>query len=317
LFSLVVRSLELDSERNEALTITYRAGTVEDSHSVFRVFVQTIMDYGARMNVMAITGGDNTEVLESLWKKRKSMFEYLATAAAQFWVAELDGEVIAYARSIEHDGMQELTEFFVLPGQQSGGVGGELLARAFPKAGTRYRTVIATLDERALYRYMKMGVYGRFPFKYFYRKAEKVDVNTDLKIEPMQLELQMQDIDQIDRELISYTREGLHRWITTGRDGFVYKRNKGIVGYGYVGSSSGPFALLDGNDFPAVLAHAESLVAERDADFGVQTPLINTKAIRYFLERKYQIDSFSTIFMSNVPFGKFENYLGFSPEFFM
>src|SRR6185436_17866055 len=151
-------------------------------------------------------------VLESLWKLRRPMFEYLANDAAQFWVAENDGEIIAYARSIEHDGMQELTEFFVLPGQQSGGVGGELLTRAFPKAGARYRTVIATLDERALYRYMKMGVYGRFPFKYFYRKAEKVEVKTDLRIEPMQLDLHMQDIDQIDRKLISHTREGLHRW---------------------------------------------------------------------------------------------------------
>jgi len=299
------------------MTITYRAGTIEDSHSVFQVFIRTIMEYGARMNVMAVTGGDDPQVLESLWKKRKPMFDYLATAAAQFWVAELDGEVIAYARSIEHDGMQELTEFFVLPGQQSGGVGGELLSRAFPKTGARYRTVIATLDERALYRYMKMGMYGRFPFKYFFRKAERVDLKTDLKIEPLQLELYMQDINRIDQELINYTREGLHRWIMTSRDGFIYKRKGEIVGYGYVGSSSGPFALLDENDFPAVLAHAESLMAEGEADFGAQTPLINTKAIRYFIQRKYQIDSFSAIFMSNVPFGKFENYLCFSPEFFM
>jgi hypothetical protein len=299
------------------MTITYRAGTIEDSHSVFQVFVRTIMDYGARMNVMAITGGNDPGVIESLWKKRKPMFEYLAAAAAQFWVAELDGDVIAYARSIEHDGMQELTEFFVLPGEQSGGVGGELLARSFPKTEARYRTVIATLDERALYRYMKMGVYGRFPFKYFYRKAEMVEVKTDLQIEPIQLELHMQDINRIDRELINHTREGLHRWIITGRHGFIYKRNGEIVGYGYVGSSSGPFAVLDENDFPAVLAHAESLMAERTAAFGVETPLINTKAIQYFVERKYQIDSFSTIFMSNVPFGKFENYLCFSPEFFM
>ena len=115
------------------MTITYRAGTIEDSHPVFQVFVRTIMDYSERMNVMAITGGNDPEVIESLWKKRKPMFEYLATAAAQFWVAELDGEIIAYARSVEHDGMQELTEFFVLPGQQSGGIGGELLSRAFPK----------------------------------------------------------------------------------------------------------------------------------------------------------------------------------------
>ena len=58
-------------------------------------------------------------------------------------------------------------------------------------------------------------------------------------------------------------------------------------------------------------------MAAKDSEFGVQTPLINEKAIRYFLERKYQIDSFSALFMSNVPFGKFEKYLCFSPEFFL
>jgi GNAT superfamily N-acetyltransferase len=299
------------------MTITYRAGTIEDSHLVFQVFIQTILDYGARMNVMAITGGNDPEVIESLWQKRRPLFEYLAEAAAQFWVAELDGKVIAYARSIEHDGMQELTEFFVLPGQQSGGVGGKLLERAFPKTEARYRTVIATLDERALYRYMKMGVYGRFPLKYFYRKAEIVEVKTDLQIEPIQLDLHMQDINRIDRELINHTRENQHQWIITGRNGFIYERSGEIIGYGYVGPSSGPFAVLDENDFPAVLAHAESLMAQRAANFGVEAPLINTKAIQYFVERKYQIDAFSTIFMSNVPFGKFENYLCFSPEFFM
>ena len=299
------------------MTITYRSGTIEDSYSVFQVFVKTIMDYSERMNVMGITGGNDPEVMKSLWQKRKPMFEFLARTAAQFWVAEKDGEIIAYARSIEHGGLQELTEFFVSPNQQSGGVGRELLSRAFPKTEARYRTIIATLDERALYRYMKMGVYGRFPFKYFYRKAEKVDVKTNLKIEPMQLELHLEDINRIDRELLNHSRASVHQWITSVRDGFVYKRNREIVGYGYVGSGNGPFAVLDDNDFSAVLAHAESLMAEKGEDFGAETPLINAKAIQYFLERKYQIDSFSAILMSNVPFGKFENYLCFSPEFFM
>ncbi|HEX6270696.1 MAG TPA: GNAT family N-acetyltransferase [Anaerolineales bacterium] len=261
--------------------------------------------------------GNDPEVIESLWQKRKSIFDYLARAASQFWLAESDGEIIAYARSIEQDGMQELTEFFVLPGRQSAGVGGELLARAFPKTGARYRTIIATLDERALYRYMKMGVYGRFPLKYFHRKAERVEVKTDLQIEPMQFGRHRRAINRIDRELINHTRENLHRWIIAGRDGFIYKRQGEIVGYGYVGSSSGPFAVLDEKDFPAALAHAESMMAERDAIFGAETPLINTEAVQYFIERKYQIDSFSTIFMSNVPFGKFENYLCFTPEFFI
>src|SRR4030095_4395783 len=114
------------------MSITYRRGTIEDSYSVFQIFVRTLMDYSERMNVMAITGGNDPQVLESLWNLRKPMFEYLANDAAGFWVAENGSEIIAYARSIEHDGMQELTEFFVSPHQQSAGVGRELLSRAFP-----------------------------------------------------------------------------------------------------------------------------------------------------------------------------------------
>jgi len=299
------------------MTITYRAGTIEDSQSVFQVFVKAIMDYSERMGVMAITGGNDPQVLESLWQKRRTMFEFLAKTAAQFWVAERDGEIVAYARSVEHDGLQELTEFFVSPSQQSGGIGGELLSRVFPKTEARYRTIIATLDERALYRYMKMGVYGRFLFKYFYRKAEKVNIKSDLRIEPMQLNVHIEQINRIDKEIIGHARGVVHDWIATDRDGMVYKRNGEIVGYGYVGSSSGPFAVLDDNDFPAVLAHAESLMAEKREEFGAEAPLLNTKAIQYFIERKYQIDSFSAIFMSNMPFGRFENYLCFSPEFFI
>ena len=275
------------------------------------------MEYSERMNVIAITGGDDPQVLETLWQQRRPMFEFLAKTASQFWVAERDGEIVAYARSIEHDGMQELTEFFVDPHQQSAGLGAGLLSRAFPESGARFRTIIATLDERALYRYMKAGVYGRFPLKYFYRKAERVEVRTDLQIDPMDLTLHMQDINRIDREILAHTREPVHAWIASRRQGFVYKHNGKITGYGYVGSGNGPFALLDDSDFPAVLAHAESLMAEQGQEFGAEAPLVNTRAVQYFIERKYKIDSFSTIFMSNVSFGRFENYLGFSPEFFM
>jgi GNAT superfamily N-acetyltransferase len=299
------------------MKITYRKGTIEDSFSVFQVFTRSIIDLGERTNVMAITGGNQPSVMNSLWERRRPMFEFLAQRSAHFWVAENDREIVGYARSIEYDGLLDLTEFFVLPTQQSTGVGRELLTRAFPQSEARYRTVIATLDERALYRYLKTGVYGRFPIKYFYRQAEKAEVPTDLQIEPMQIENQRESINRIDQQILGHRREVIHRWIRTTRSGFVYQRQGKIVGYGYVGSSSGPFALLDENDFPAVLAHAESIMAETGEEFGMETPLINRGAIQYFMERRYHIDSFTVLFMSNEPFGRFENYLCFSPIFFM
>ena len=173
------------------------------------------------------------------------------------------------------------------------------------------------MDERALYRYLNAGVYARFPIKYFSRKAEKVTVETDLVIEPLQIDLHLADLNRIDKQIIGHARGDVHCWIATTRDGFVYKRNGETVGYGYVGGGNGPFAVLDENDYPAVLAHAESLMAEKGEEFGAETPFINKGAIRYFTERKYRIDSFTVLFMSNEPFGKFENYLCFSPIFFM
>ncbi len=299
------------------MSIIYRKAAAEDSYSVFQVFSKSIIDLGERTNVMAITGGNHPEVLQSLWQRRKFLFDYLAETAAQFWVAEQDGEIIGYARSIEHDGLMDLTEFFVLPDQQSAGVGRELLTRAFPRTDAPHRIIAASMDERALHRYLRAGVYARFPIKYFSRKAEKVTVKTDLRIEPLQAELHLADLNRIDKQIIGHSRDDIHRWIATTRDGFVYKRNGKIVGYGYVGNGNGPFALLDENDFPAVLAHGETLMAEQGEEFGAETPFINRGAIRYFLEHKYQIDSFTVLFMSNEPFGRFENYLCFSPIFFM
>jgi hypothetical protein len=299
------------------MNINYRKGTIEDSFSVFQVFTKSIMDLGERTNVMAITGGNNPSVMNSLWERRRPVFEFLAQTSAHYWIAESDKEIVGYARSIEHGGLLDLTEFFVLPYQQSTGVGRELLSRAFPQSEAQYRVVIATLDERALNRYLKAGVYGRFPIKYFYRQAENVDVPTDLYIEPMQLENHLEQVNRIDLEILGHRREAMHRWILTTRTGFVYIRQGEIVGYGYVGSSSGPFALLNEDDFPAVLAHAENIMAESGEEFGTETPLINRKAIQYFMERRYHIDTFTVLFMSNEPFGRFENYLCFSPIFFM
>jgi len=296
------------------MKIAYRKGNIEDSFAVFQVFVDSIMDLSERQNVTAITGGRDPELMRSLWQRRQPLFEFLARDAAQFWVAEQERKIVAYARSIEHDGMMDLTEFFVSPKAQSAGVGRELLARTFQSPTARYRVIVATTDERALSRYLKAGVYARFPVKNFLRKAEKVEVKSDLQFDPLQVERDLQELNRIDRALLSHARPAVHRWVATTRAGFIYRRKGEVAGYGYDG---GPYALMNDNDFPAVLAHGESRAAQHDEEFNLEVPLINKRAIQYLLERKYQMESFTTFFMSNEAFGKFENYLCFNPIFFM
>ena len=67
-----------------------------------------------------------------------------------------------------------------------------------------------------------------------------------------------------------------------------------------VGLRSGPFILLDANDFPAVLAHAENeVVAQGCEAFGLEVPMVNHVAVDYLLGRGFRLDPFIAIFMSD------------------
>ncbi len=92
-----------------------------------------------------------------------------------------------------------------------------------------------------------------------------------------------------------------------------------MVGYGYIHKDFyGPFALLDTNDFPAVLAHAENEAHRMGAvEVGFETPTVNMAAINYLLKRGYKLEGFMGSIMSEKPFGKFENYLLSSPPYFL
>ncbi len=93
----------------------------------------------------------------------ESLQRFLASRAAEWWVAEQDSRIVGYCRSIESQGLFELTEFLVLPMTQAKGVGRVLLERAFPSRRIQIRSIIATTDERALSRYYAAGTALRFP----------------------------------------------------------------------------------------------------------------------------------------------------------
>jgi GNAT superfamily N-acetyltransferase len=304
-------------EGKQNMGITYRQATLEDTHTMFQIFEQSIMDLGDRLGVMTITGGDDPAVREQLWIRRRSLVEHLTRTAEHCWLAEINGEAIGYARTIFRGGIRELTDFFVLPGQQSAGVGRELLGRAFPLDGADHRVIIATVDTRALARYLKSGVYPRSPIYYFERKPEPVTVETDLVIKPSEASPEtLAILGAIDQVILGYRRDVDHTWLLEHRQGYVYYRDGQPVGYSYLGDSTGPVALLTDSDFPAVLAHAEKEAAEQERTFGVEVPLINQAAVDYLLARGFQMETFMAYFMNDAPFGKYENYIFTSPPFF-
>ena len=84
-------------------------------------------------------------------------------------MAERNNLIIGFARSMMRDGVHSLSEFWVLPQEQSSGIGREPLQRADPADDARLRYIIATVDTRAQarYRYMKAGLYPRFSIYLF------------------------------------------------------------------------------------------------------------------------------------------------------
>lgn len=267
--------------------ITYHPGTAADSYSVFKLFEETLADLSRRLGSTEPTSWQDPAALEQMWQERRSLYEHLACTAAHFWLAEKAGQIIGFGRSIRRDGMLELTEFFVRPDQQAQGVGYELLLRTFP-AATGRRFIIASTDIPAQVRYLKAGVYPRFPIYYFWRTPAVTPVATDLVFEPITASPKiLAALGKLDRGIIGHRRDLDHKWLLTQRQGYLYYRQRQPAGYGYVGLRNGPFALLNPGDFPAVLAHAENDAATNGRDhFGLEVPMVNQAAVDYLQKKK-------------------------------
>ena len=172
---------------------------------------------------------------------------------------------------------------------------------------------------RAQARYLKAGVYPRFPIYHLYREPKKVVVDRGLTIEAIDdLSAMMPILAEVDTAALGFRRDSDHEYYLSERQGFLYRRDGNVLGYGYVGQNSGPFALLDATDFPAVLAHAETVASKMELPhFGLYVPMCNVTAAAYLLQRGYQIFDFLILFMCNQPFGQLANYIITSPPFFL
>ncbi len=292
---------------------TYRPANPDDNRTLFEVAESALADLARRKGYPWNEQPDDG----ALWALRRPLYEHLAATAEQCWLAEDEaGQVIGYARSVRQDGVLELTELFVRPGQQSAGVGGELLARAFA-AAARQRYIVATSDTRALARYLKAGLSVHFPIFEFRGTPEAVAVSTDLSLEPMGADA-VEQTAVVDQAVLGYRRDADHTWLAQTRTGFLARRDGAVVGYVYCGADAGPVAALAAEDLPALLAYAETFAHARGAaNLSFEVPLINRQAVAHLLARGYQMQPFFAFLMSDGPIGRFENYVLFSPPYFI
>jgi GNAT superfamily N-acetyltransferase len=298
--------------------VSYRPGTASDTRTCFDIFEISVDDLGRR------TGGsaNATAGEPDAFGTRRPLFDHLAATSDQWWIAEDDsGRAVGYARSIVRDGVRELTEFFVLPDAQSAGVGRGLLERAFPVDGARHRAIVATIDPRAIARYLRTGLEARLPMIGLEGVPRDEPLATDLEREAIDpSEPPLEALATIDRQTLDFRRDEDHRWLASQRSGVLYRRAGEPVGYGYHPSRpawGGPYAALSATDVPILLADGEAAAARAGhATVTFDVPMRDREALDHLLARGFRVDPFVMLFFTDGPVDGLDGYVLTSPPFF-
>jgi GNAT superfamily N-acetyltransferase len=290
--------------------VEIRRATPGDARAAFDVCMLAMADEFKRANL------DWTIEPEAFWAGLAPLYSYLAKHCAEWWVAESvsDGKLIGYARSLERGDLFELTEFFIAPGQQSAGLGRELIEAAFPRGRGRLRLILATLDERALARYYHADTVARFPMAMMAGVPRPIPSAIELEVSVATL-ADVSKLDAIEREVVGHSRAHEYAWLFEEREAFLYRRDGTVVGFGFLGSfGQGPVAAIEPALQRSILLHLEGRAHERGIkQISFVVPTINEVAMTHLLERRFRIEPPLNLFMSNEPFGNFDRFVSYGP----
>ena len=142
--------------------LNFREGSARDLANTFALSERAIHDVAVRTGVMPEGTAPTDATIRSNWLRQRNMVEFLAAQpGGRYWLAEEgDGKLVAYARVVRFNGMEELTELMVAPRSQREGIGRELLERCWPGKPTRElgRLVVAAGAPADLTLYPDFGV---------------------------------------------------------------------------------------------------------------------------------------------------------------
>ena len=214
----------------ESAAPTIRRGTPADIRACHDLLWISATDLGRRQGTPLEGDAD------AWWEGIESVHRFLADHAAEWWVAEDGDELIGYARSIDRDGLFELTELFVRPGHQSSGVGRQLLEQAFPLGRGDVRSIIATTDVRATARYYAADTVARFPYFTLTGRPRADAKPDDVSAEAAGTDpAALAAISEIERAVLDFPRGTDElRWLAETRPGYVFVRGGMPIGFAFL-----------------------------------------------------------------------------------
>jgi hypothetical protein len=115
--------------------------------------------------------------------------------------------------------------------------------------------------------------------------------------------------------VLGYPRHADYPWLFRHREAYLYRRDGRGVGFAFFSETGqGPIAALEPAYQRANLLHLEARAHACGMEsISFEVPTINAVAMQHLLARGFKIDAPLNLFMSNVPFGKFDRFMAFAP----
>jgi GNAT superfamily N-acetyltransferase len=209
-------------------------------------------------------------------EERLPTYRHILETGAMF-VAE-DGDRVGFAAAVVRDGVWFLSQLWVLPEHQAGGIGSALLDEALAWGrGSSAFSVIASPHPAAHLLYLRASM---FPL---WTQLELTGGGLPAGPAPRGLEaLEERDggwVDELDREVRGAARPEDHAWFRGKADGLALWRDGHPRGYVYAWPEGtvGPGAARDPSDLPALLRAARHRIG---GPVTVSVPSSNWTALR-------------------------------------
>lgn len=295
------------------MAVAYRAARIADLQAVSDVYWRSILDVYHRH------GFEDRRPSYPL----NPFYEFcLHEEPEGFFVAEDAGKIIGAAFSWVRGHVWFLSHLFIMPSSQGSGVGRTLMELTLQygiTAGANVRAVITmAFNPASLALYMKAGMY---PIEdiYLMRSTKAPHGKHRMHIpseKPGPHAWQNGDIDALDIEVLSMSRQLHHRYLLGHKDIScnLFRVGGRTVSYAYHGKDGriGPVLAVEDAPYEAILETLMGMAREESDTISIMVPGSNTAALRLALAHGFSV-VMPYVLLSSKPFGAWGNYLFHSP----
>jgi len=241
--------------------LLFREGRPRDLQATHRVQQLAFHEVAGQLASDPAGPPPSAEAIDQDWQRSRPLLEFLAAQEGCYWICEDEGELVGYGRSIRFDGMEQLTELFVLPAHHGRGIGRGLLQRCWPEPPTPElgRIVVAAgsnVDMTLYTAFGAMPVTGHWHLRqpterYLAQRAHETDT-ADPGVHVLAVERAVAEWKRLEPPAIGHDRPALHEHFGRERACLATLEGEEVTAVCWVST--------DGGIGPAVGRSAQDLV---------------------------------------------------------